>query len=325
MNSPIEISKFLKNGNLSRSQPLPEETHTLEYKLWQYPFSAEDLNRLYTLYCAWLNTTGGRLFIGVEEHKKSKEGIVVGYSLTPEEIEALKDLLSFKKAKILPEPPAENMRLTFIPTENKQYVISVEIKPGDKKSLYGRDTGHLSYIKTCIWNETTQECEEVKIKLDHVQRLAEDENNPLGFAFDESFEPKETPEAAKGAFEEKKEGELKEKSRKIAETHQKNRDDKLARTLGEYIQRFSDGQLIQLLDGIERVEKDKPYGSLDVWRGLDSIKELQDACIKKLESLVSEKRNENRERPSQTCGQQSKFAFGSGRKMFSNSNKKKDN
>jgi len=294
MNSPIEISKFLKNGNLSREKPLPEESQILEYKQWRYPFCHESLNELRSLYCAWLNTTGGRLIIGVEEDKKTKEGNIKGYSLTPEEMENLQDLLSFKKAKILPEPSAENIRITFIPTDKNQYVISIEIKPGDKKSLYGRDTGHLSYIKTCVWNEATQECEEVKIKLDHVQRLAEDENDPkvggLEFAFDESFKTPESTEAsgtaAKEVSEENKEGGLKEKSKSIFEEHQETRDFYLAQKLGRYIQKFSDGQLIQLLDGIEKVEKNKPYGALDVWRGLNSIQELQDACIKKLEKLI---------------------------------------
>ena len=283
--SQLKISEYLRNGILSPNISLPQESQILEYKTWRNIFSHKNLSEIATIYCAFLNTTGGRLLLSVDEHKATKRGIVEGYELTPEEMQSLKELLSFKHAKIIPEPPAESFRLTFIPVEGGKYVVSIEIKSGDKKTYYGRDSGHLSYINTRVWNESTQQCEEVKIRTNDVERKVEDENDPrvivdgnpeFEFTFDESFKFPEIEITENGKSEGKA---FKNKHEK----YQEEKDALLAYDLCRYIGKYSDQYLMQILDKFDEKE---PYHALDVWSGLNNIEQLQSACIAKLQDLL---------------------------------------
>jgi len=293
----MQINKFLKDGHLPEGTQLWEESQTIEYKKYQYPFTLERLNQIYALYSAWLNTTGGALFLGVIDKSCSVEGI----DLKKTELAISKELLSIERANITPTPPTDCFRLTFIPVKStvskERYVIRIEIKHGDKMTYYGRDTGYFNYIRMNQWNEKENKFEKVKLKINHVQRLDEDMNNLNNqpkFEFDNSYE---FPNIS---IEKPSEEVLK----KTQEIQRKNMAAKLKSALGKRTTQGTFGYLDNLLGS---VENPNIYHIQNVWSGLKGIEELQDSVIRKLEKIIStsqvEEVKEDPQKPTPTSEQ----------------------
>jgi len=273
----MQIRDYLKDGHLIEGTELCEETQTLEYKIYKYPFPQERLNLIYSLYSAWLNTTGGVLFIGVINDSCQVKGL----SLTKSDVALCKELLSLEKANIIPSPPKDCFRMTFIPVKGQEnqekYVIRIEVIHGDKTTYYGRDTGHFNYIRMNQWNEKEDKFEKVKLKLHHVERLDDDINNLHNqpkFDFDNSYD---FPEIKTEKLSEEVINQTLDNQRQVL-------GKKLKNVLEKRLRGGSFGYLNDLLGSVENPDI---YHIQNIWNGLKGVEELQDTIIRKLEKMIS--------------------------------------
>lgn len=116
-----------------------DEQIKVEYKNYQYPFTKQLSKILKHLFCGFLNSEGGRVYIGVNDDKFVK-GIQLNYKQKDScKLDIINMLTNFY-------PPCKNKKInvSFIPVKNEQnsdyindlYVIRVRIFKGDKYKLY---------------------------------------------------------------------------------------------------------------------------------------------------------------------------------------------
>ena len=74
------MSKSLKDRSvLYKDEELKEgEDEYIEYKNYTYPFSQEKIDEIKRQYCGFLNSQGGRIYIGINDLKIVK-GIYLDY------------------------------------------------------------------------------------------------------------------------------------------------------------------------------------------------------------------------------------------------------
>ena len=116
------------------------ESMTLEYKDYIFPFSNEIVRqKLKNTICAFLNTNGGRILIGVGNDGYRVKGLFLTSNDQDDLIRDIDDLLK----DFHPKVEAEEVITTFIPVKKKDssykpgfYVVKILVKRGKPNELY---------------------------------------------------------------------------------------------------------------------------------------------------------------------------------------------
>ena len=149
-NVPIEISKseiqklknipLIKRTYFFKNEKINEdENEYIEYKDYFFPFGEKQINELKRQFCGFMNSHGGRLFIGINDQK-----IIKGIVLNEQGMYALSNLLFNCIEDIHPISKNENkIKIFYIPIKNKSnlwiknlYIVKIIILPGNPSILY---------------------------------------------------------------------------------------------------------------------------------------------------------------------------------------------
>ena len=129
------------------------ESQNIEYKNFVYPFNEFHKKDIIKQYLGFLNSKGGRIYIGVEDTKK-----VFGLNLKYKERDTLRSDLIALANDIYPSVRVEKIKIDFIPIKNHisgkykrdLYVIKIVVLPGEPfllYSSYSKNNGILSYLR----------------------------------------------------------------------------------------------------------------------------------------------------------------------------------
>ena len=124
-----------------------EEGNEIEFKDCTWPLSQEKEDILRKTICGFLNSKGGRLYIGIREYKQSSNSDtkVVGIKLNPKEKDEMALKIVNLTCGITPSIRAtDKVRIHFVPIirgngewiENF-WVVKVIVHQGDVQKLYG--------------------------------------------------------------------------------------------------------------------------------------------------------------------------------------------
>ena len=159
-NIPLKDREFLYKDE----ELIDEENEYTEFKQYSYPFSQEKIDEIKRQYCGFLNSHGGRIYIGINDFR-----IVKGIYLDRKAYECIKnDLINYSK-DFYPNCKIEKINVYFIPVKfmktNKiiknLYVIKIIVMPGEPYNLYSLNNkdGYISALRLpgqCI-NLTAEE------------------------------------------------------------------------------------------------------------------------------------------------------------------------
>ena len=150
---------------LYRDEELSEgENEYIEFKNYTYPFSQEKIDEIKRQYCGFLNSQGGRIYLGINDLKIVK-GIHLDYKMR----DTIRNELINYTYDFYPKCRLNKINIYFIPIKsmiNKKiitnlYVINIIILPGEPYNLYSLTNkgGYISAIRLpgqCI-NLTAEE------------------------------------------------------------------------------------------------------------------------------------------------------------------------
>ena len=116
-----------------------EEDEYTEFKNYTLPFSPEIIYELKRQYCGFLNSHGGRIYIGINDLR-----IVKGLNLDNTQRDTIRKELVNYINDFYPECRTNKINVYFIPIKSKQtnqiinhlYVIKIIIMPGEPHHLY---------------------------------------------------------------------------------------------------------------------------------------------------------------------------------------------
>ena len=116
-----------------------EEDEYTEFKNYTLPFSPEIIYELKRQYCGFLNSHGGRIYIGINDLR-----IVKGLNLDNTQRDTIRKELVNYLNDFYPECRTNKINVYFIPIKSKQtnqiinhlYVIKIIIMPGEPYHLY---------------------------------------------------------------------------------------------------------------------------------------------------------------------------------------------
>ena len=159
-NIPLKDREFLYKDE----ELIDEENEYTEFKQYSYPFSQEKIDEIKRQYCGFLNSHGGRIYIGINDYR-----IVKGIYLDRKAYECIKnDLINYSK-DFYPNCKIEKINVYFLPVKfmktNKiiknLYVIKIIVMPGEPYNLYSLNNkdGYISALRLpgqCI-NLTAEE------------------------------------------------------------------------------------------------------------------------------------------------------------------------
>ena len=141
-----------------------EEDEYTEFKNYTLPFSPEIIYELKRQYCGFLNSHGGRIYIGINDLRKVK-----GLDLDNTQRDTIRKELVNYINDFYPECRTNKINVYFIPIKSKQtnqiinhlYVIKIIIMPGEPYHLYSLSNkgGYISTLRLpgqCI-NLTAEE------------------------------------------------------------------------------------------------------------------------------------------------------------------------
>ena len=183
--------KSIKKENLlanrvsfKRGESLPLEDMEIEYKNYYFPFALDQITKLSNCVSAFLNTNGGRIFLGV----KDEGNVVVGMRLTDKKKSDLVDHLLSIFESFEPKLSPKQYRVLFLPIINDfdqvfngLYVVKLIIKRGERL-LYS--TNERKYYKRRDGKVKLLSPEEMKLELEKkIKNMVPNEN------FDEFNDP----------------------------------------------------------------------------------------------------------------------------------------
>ena len=165
-----------------------EEDEYTEFKNYTLPFSPEIIYELKRQYCGFLNSHGGRIYIGINDLR-----IVKGLNLDNTQRDTIRKELVNYLNDFYPECRTNKINVYFIPIKSKQtnqiinhlYVIKIIIMPGEPCHLYSLSNkgGFISTLRLpgqCI-NLTAEEIYTEIIKRgDLLKRNDNNEENRKG-------------------------------------------------------------------------------------------------------------------------------------------------
>ena len=192
-NESIEINEAIENKKEDETINIPLDQRTffyfnekikesrnevIEFKTFSFPLSKEDGEELKRQYCGFLNSQGGRLYIGI-----NSQNIVKGVELNSKTRDNSRNNLVNLTFDFYPNIRLEKIKVYYIPVKdrktkkfiNRRYVVKIRIFPGDPEYLYSMTSkGYHSTIRrnnqyyelnsTEIYNQIIQRDEIKKIK-----------------------------------------------------------------------------------------------------------------------------------------------------------------
>lgn len=125
---------FYKNENL-----IEGEDELTEFKNYFYPLDEEQEREIKRQYCGFLNSNGGRIYIGIKDQK-----IVNGIELSYKDQDIFRNSLVLYGSEFYPRCRLDKIKVYFVPIKNmftKQfinnyYVVKIIILPGNPYKLY---------------------------------------------------------------------------------------------------------------------------------------------------------------------------------------------
>ena len=141
--SPSKLSKVpnhLRTSFILHERLYEDENVFTEYKGFGLPFNETTDTQLKKAICAFLNRYGGRLYIGVDDHKN-----VVGIKLQPKDRDTVKTSILCLLKDFEPNiRTSELVKVNIIPIRSPAnhkiipglFVIKIIVQPGDPKVLY---------------------------------------------------------------------------------------------------------------------------------------------------------------------------------------------
>lgn len=182
---PKKIPLALRTS-LKKNESLPLESLEIEYKNYYFPLSYDQTNRLECCICAFLNTNGGRVFLGV----KDEDNRVVGIKSNMKQREDLKHEINKILEGLNPKIPENQYKLIFLPVQSDDLrdmykglcVLKLIIKKGGQ-FLYSTSEG--KYFKRRDGKVKMLFPEDLKIELkkkaenpNSIDRNLDDFNDP---------------------------------------------------------------------------------------------------------------------------------------------------
>ena len=122
-------------------ESLPLENMEIEYKNYYFPFSMDQVNKLENCICAFLNTNGGRIFLGVKDDGNKVVGLKLNTQAKREEV---MEQLTYIMESLTPKLKSDRWKIYFLPIKNEFgqdkgsfYVVKIMIiSKVDEKFLY---------------------------------------------------------------------------------------------------------------------------------------------------------------------------------------------
>ena len=182
--TPLKERKYLyKDEDLN-----DEEDEYTEFKLYSYPFNQEKIDELKRQYCGFLNSHGGRIYIGINDLKTVK-----GLYLDNKQRDTIKKELLDYACDFYPKCRNNAIAVSFIQIKdmktqkiiNCRYVIKIIVMPGEPHELYSLNNkdGFISTLRLpgqCI-NLTAEEIyTEILKRGGLLKRSNTDEQNEKG-------------------------------------------------------------------------------------------------------------------------------------------------
>ena len=179
---------FYKNENL-----IEGEDEFTEFKNYFYPLDEEQEKEIKRQYCGFLNSNGGRIYIGIKDQK-----IVTGIELTYKDQDLFRNSLVLYGSEFYPRCRLDKIKVYFIPIKNmltKQfinnyYVVKIIILPGNPFKLYSMTYKGFNSAKRLQGQSVNLTSDEIEKEI--VERALLKLNAPfqLNTNFDEFNDPK---------------------------------------------------------------------------------------------------------------------------------------
>ena len=157
---PLEERKYL----IKDEQLMEEENEYTEFKNYSYPFSQEKIDEIKRQYCGFLNSKGGRIYIGITDLR-----VVKGLHLDYKARDTIKNELINYTYDFYPKCRIDKISVYFLRIKsfqtrryiNNLTVIKIIVMPGEPYNLYSinNKTGYISTLRLpgqCI-NLTAEE------------------------------------------------------------------------------------------------------------------------------------------------------------------------
>ena len=202
---------FYKNENL-----IEGEDEFTEFKNYFYPLDEEQEKEIKRQYCGFLNSNGGRIYIGIKDQK-----IVTGIELTYKDQDLFRNSLVLYGSEFYPRCRLDKIKVYFIPIKNmltKQfinnyYVVKIIILPGNPFKLYSMTYKGFNSAKRLQGQSVNLTSDEIEKEI--VERALLKLNAPfqLNTNYDEFNDPK--PEINMDYIDKKENENDKEKEKNI--------------------------------------------------------------------------------------------------------------
>ena len=157
---PLQDREFL----YKEEQLIDEENEYVEFKNYSYPFAQMKIDEIKRQYCGFLNSHGGRIYLGINDFRIVK-GILLDYKLC----DMIKNELINYTYDFYPKCRIDKVNVYFIKIKSMQtdkiipnlYVIKIQVMPGEPHNLYSINNkgGYISTLRLpgqCI-NLTAEE------------------------------------------------------------------------------------------------------------------------------------------------------------------------
>ena len=123
----------------------------IEFKNYKLPFSNQNIEEIKKQICAFLNSKGGRIFIGIDDNK-----IIKGIQLDYKKLDETRNNIINYTFGFFPKCRLNKINVCFIPIKNENnlyiqnlYVIKIIIHQGDTNQLYSiiDKGGFISFLR----------------------------------------------------------------------------------------------------------------------------------------------------------------------------------
>ena len=183
LNIPLYNRKYFFLNEKIREKP----NQVNEFKNYTLPLNQESTEELKMQFCSFLNSEGGRLYMGINE-----QNIVKGIILDYKKRDVLRNFLVNLTYDFYPKCRLDKILVYFIPIKDintlnfiqKKYIIKIRIHPGDPHVLYSMfSKGYHSTIRRngiCYELNSTEISDEI-IKRDEKKYINNNSNSKLLF------------------------------------------------------------------------------------------------------------------------------------------------
>ena len=157
---PLQDRTFLYKDE----QLIDEENEYTEFKNYTYPFAQDKINEIKRQYCGFLNSHGGRIYLGISDLRVVK-GMHLDYKLC----DIIKNELINYTYDFYPKCRIDKINVYFLKVKSMQtyrflknlFVIKIQVMPGEPYNLYSinNKSGYISSLRLpgqCI-NLTAEE------------------------------------------------------------------------------------------------------------------------------------------------------------------------